>query len=136
MAGLRERGFVRSEKGHGGGWLLAGELSEITIRDVYVAIGSPPLLAIINETDETGCLVEQTVNAALGKSLVDAETLLLSRFGEVSLDALSANLHERLRIRAAERHTANEKNRCGTDSDQNRRSTRNGRHKGNHKHHG
>ena len=32
MAGLRDRGFVRSEKGHGGGWTLARDLSEITLR--------------------------------------------------------------------------------------------------------
>src|SRR5262245_23249210 len=37
MAGLRERGYVRSEKGHGGGWVLARDLAEITLRDVYEA---------------------------------------------------------------------------------------------------
>ena len=34
MAGLRERGYVRSEKGHGGGWTLACDLSQLTLRDV------------------------------------------------------------------------------------------------------
>ena len=28
MAGLREQGYVRSEKGHGGGWTLVRPLSE------------------------------------------------------------------------------------------------------------
>src|SRR3546814_14362527 len=40
LAGLREAGFVRSEKGHGGGWTIARDLSAITMRDVYDAIGS------------------------------------------------------------------------------------------------
>ncbi len=41
MAGLREQGYVRSEKGHGGGWTLACDLSKVTLRDVYTALGSP-----------------------------------------------------------------------------------------------
>ena len=36
LAGLRERGLVRSEKGHGGGWTLARELSRITLRHAGV----------------------------------------------------------------------------------------------------
>src|SRR3546814_19693317 len=44
LAGLREAGFVRSEKGHGGGWTIARGLSAITMRDVYDAIGRPHLL--------------------------------------------------------------------------------------------
>ena len=46
MAGLRERGFVRSEKGHGGGWEIARPLDTITLRDVHDALGAPALLAI------------------------------------------------------------------------------------------
>ena len=30
MAGLRERGFVQSEKGHGGGWTIACDLAAVT----------------------------------------------------------------------------------------------------------
>ena len=50
MAGLREQGYVRSEKGHGGGWTLACDLSKITLRDVYDALGCPSLLAIGHRT--------------------------------------------------------------------------------------
>jgi DNA-binding IscR family transcriptional regulator len=96
MAGLRERGYVRSEKGHGGGWTLACDLAQVTLRDVYVALGSPSLLAMGNRTEAPGCLVEQAVNAALGRTFEEAEALLLSRFGEVTLAALSADCHNRL----------------------------------------
>jgi Rrf2 family protein len=95
MAGLREHGHVRSEKGHGGGWTLARELSEITLRDVYDALGAPSLLAIENRTESPDCLVEQAVNAALGKSFDDAEALLLARLGEVTLASLSADVQGR-----------------------------------------
>lgn len=96
MAGLREHGYVQSEKGHGGGWTLACDLSRVTLRDVYTALGCPSLLAIGHRTDAPGCLVEQSVNAALGKSFQDAEALLLSRLGEVTLAMLSADFRKRL----------------------------------------
>jgi len=106
MAGLRERGFVRSEKGHGGGWTLARDLKEITLRDVHDAIGSPALLAIGNRTESPGCLVEQAVNAALADSFQDAEALLLARFGSITLKALHADFHARLaRIPENDRRT-------------------------------
>lgn len=96
MAGLRNQGYVRSEKGHGGGWTLACDLSKVTLRDIYTALGSPSLLAIGNRTEAPGCLVEQAVNAALTETFHEAETLLLSRFGEVTLAMLSADFHRRL----------------------------------------
>jgi DNA-binding IscR family transcriptional regulator len=96
MAGLREQGYVRSEKGHGGGWTLACDLSKVTLRDIYTALGSPSLLAMGNRTEAPGCLVEQAVNAALDQAFDDAETLLLARLGEVTLAMLSADFHARL----------------------------------------
>ncbi|MBB3910812.1 Rrf2 family transcriptional regulator [Sphingomonas desiccabilis] len=96
MAGLRDRGYVRSGKGHGGGWTIACDLATVTLRDVYEALGRPELLAMGNRTEAPGCLVEQAVNAALGEAFDEAEALLLRRFGEVSLAALSADFHTRL----------------------------------------
>jgi DNA-binding IscR family transcriptional regulator len=96
MAGLRDKGYVQSEKGHGGGWTLACNLSDVTLRDVYTALGSPSLLAIGNRTEAPGCLVEQAVNAALNQAFENAEALLLARLGEVTLAALSADFHKRL----------------------------------------
>lgn len=96
MAGLREQGYVCSEKGHGGGWTLACDLAAITLRDIYHALGSPSLLAMGNRTEAPGCLVEQAVNAALDAAYHDAEALLLSRLGDVTLEMLSADFHARL----------------------------------------
>lgn len=95
MAGLREQGYVRSEKGHGGGWTLARDLADITLRDIYDALGGPSLLAMGNRTEAPRCLVEQAVNSALGEAFREAEDLLLSRLGEVTLAALSADFHKR-----------------------------------------
>jgi Rrf2 family protein len=96
MAGLRDQGYVRSEKGHGGGWVLACDMSQITLRDIYNALDCPSLLAMGNRTETPGCLVEQAVNAALNQAFHDAEALLLSRFREVTLAMLAADFHGRL----------------------------------------
>lgn len=99
MAGLRDRGYVRSEKGHGGGWSLACDLGAVTLADIYAALGAPSLLAMGNRADAPGCLVEQAVNAALTEAFDAAEALLLARFGEVTLAALSADFHKRFAAR-------------------------------------
>lgn len=99
MAGPREQGFVRSEKGHGGGWQLACDLSAVTLLDIHRALGAPTLFAIGHRADAPGCLVEQAVNAALGEAFDAAEALLLARFGTVTLAKLSADFHQRLAAR-------------------------------------
>jgi len=96
MAGLRYAGFVVSEKGHGGGWSLACNLADITLRDIHEALGSPTLLAVGYRSERPDCLVEQAVNQALGTAFHDAEALLLARLGEVSLATLSADFHQRM----------------------------------------
>ncbi|WP_033074045.1 Rrf2 family transcriptional regulator [Sphingopyxis sp. MWB1] len=101
LGGLRNREMVRSEKGHGGGWTLACDLSAITLRDIYEAIGAPRLMAMSNRTEAPGCLVEQAVNAALDSSFSEAETLLLTRFEQVTLAALAADFHARMAARSS-----------------------------------
>jgi DNA-binding IscR family transcriptional regulator len=90
MAGLREQGFVTSEKGHGGGWLLSCDLKKITLHDVYEAIGSPTMLAIGNRAESSECLVEKAVNTATGNAFREAEKMLISKFHNTTL----ADLHK------------------------------------------
>lgn len=99
MAGLRDQGLVRSEKGHGGGWTIACDLDKVSLRDIYEALGKPDILAMGNRTEMPDCLVEQTVNAALGEAFDEAEALLLRRFGKVTLAQLSADFRARLKGR-------------------------------------
>ena len=85
MAGLREQGLVTSERGHGGGWQLARQLDQITLKDVYEAIGAPALFNIGPDVDQPDCLVEKAVDARLGATLDEAEALVLSRFADISV---------------------------------------------------
>ncbi|MDH1263684.1 Rrf2 family transcriptional regulator [Pseudomonas sp. GD03944] len=95
MAGLREQGYVRSEKGHGGGWTLARPLSEISMLDIYQALGEPPLFAIGLSNENPSCLVEQAVNASLTEALDQARALLLERLSGITLADLAADFEQR-----------------------------------------
>lgn len=97
MAGLRQQGLVRSEKGHGGGWVLARPLDAISLLDIYQALGEPQLFAIGPSVDNPACLVEQAVNEALEDSLSAARTLLLSRLAQTSLGDLGRQFEEKRR---------------------------------------
>lgn len=97
MAGLREQGFVRSGRGAGGGWEIACDLEALTLRDIYLALGAPKLLAIGVHLESPSCLVEQAVNQSLTEAFSEAEALLIERFGTVTL----ARLAEDFRARAA-----------------------------------
>jgi Rrf2 family protein len=87
MAGLREAGFVVSERGHGGGWVLARDLASVTLLDVQLAVGDS---APVTEAPSQ-CLVERAVQRALAASLGDAEALLMKRLAEVTLADLAAD---------------------------------------------
>ncbi len=96
MAGLREQGLVHSEKGHGGGWTLAREPSDITLADIYRAVGAPTIIAMSHRSENPGCLVEQAVNDALGDTFREVEAIFLTRLGAVTLDALAKDFKRRL----------------------------------------
>lgn len=95
LAGLREAGLVRAEKGHHGGWRIGRELSEITLLDVHLAIGSERLFTIGSDNDNPQCAVEAVVNDALAETLVDAERQLMARFATLTLQQLSVEFDAR-----------------------------------------
>jgi DNA-binding IscR family transcriptional regulator len=95
MAGLREAGFVRSVKGHGGGWTIACDLAAVSLHDVYAALGAPEPFALGNRTESPECLVEQSVNAALDEAFQEAEALLLEQMRKVSLGSLAEDFKKR-----------------------------------------
>lgn len=95
MAGLRDASYVRSEKGHGGGWVLACDLADVSLLDVHRAVGGPRLFAIGNEQDNPRCLVEKIVNQAVEDALREAEALLVARLGAVCLAELARDFDAR-----------------------------------------
>ncbi|WAM28088.1 Rrf2 family transcriptional regulator [Myxococcus sp. NMCA1] len=95
MAGLRDAGILTSVKGHGGGWSLARTLDTVTLGDVYEALGTPTLFSIGPHDESPGCLVEQTVNDALGKALDQAAALLMQHLRSTSVADLGRGVRRR-----------------------------------------
>jgi DNA-binding IscR family transcriptional regulator len=96
MAGLRDAGFVRSVKGHGGGWSLTRSLDGLTMLDVHRALGENRIFALGPADPEATCLVEQAVNDSLEGALREAEALLLRRLADVSLADIAADFDHRM----------------------------------------
>lgn len=89
LAGLRERGIVSSEKGHGGGWRLERGLETISMLDVYEALGPA--------NENATCLVEQAVDARLGESFRAATAELRRELRGTTL----AQIADDVEVRAA-----------------------------------
>jgi DNA-binding IscR family transcriptional regulator len=95
MAGLREAGYVTSAKGHNGGWELAVPLEDVTMADIYRALGSPEMFALGLANDDPKCLIEKAVNARIGDTLAAAEAMIVEHFGSMTLAELRADFEER-----------------------------------------
>lgn len=102
MGLLKEHGYVRSEKGHQGGWSLAKELSEMTLLDIHQALGGASIFSIGLSTDHPECLVEQAVNAALTGAFDAAQALLVQQLGNVTLSDLATDFDARFAAVQAE----------------------------------
>jgi DNA-binding IscR family transcriptional regulator len=100
MAGLRDAGLVRSEKGHAGGWTLMKSLESVTMMDVYTAVGEPRIFAIGLADPAPECLVEQAVNASMTDALHKAEALLIAQLGEVTLAKIAKDFESRFSARS------------------------------------
>ena len=102
MAGFREAGIVTSEKGHGGGWELSRGLGEISLLDVYRAVGEPALFNIGPDAEEAICLVERAVDARMSETLNEAERLLMARFADIRVADIADEFETRFAQAKAE----------------------------------
>jgi DNA-binding IscR family transcriptional regulator len=85
MAGLREAGYARSVKGHGGGWTIACDLATTSLLDIHRAVGGPRLFYIGGDEPNPACAVARAVDKALDGALKEAEALLNARLQSVTL---------------------------------------------------
>ncbi len=96
MAGLRDQNIVTSTKGAKGGWALACKLDEISLFNVYKAIGEPTLFSIGPKVDHPDCLVEQAVDERIDQTLSEAEALLMKRFKSITVEDIAQDFEKRL----------------------------------------
>ncbi|WP_343650131.1 Rrf2 family transcriptional regulator [Stenotrophomonas sp.] len=96
LAQLHKAGLVHSSRGHGGGSQLARDAAAITLHDVYVAVGSPPLVQVGTRDGGGGCPIQQLVNQALLDGAREAQRLLEARLQASTLDQLGADFARHL----------------------------------------
>ncbi len=85
MGLLRKAGIVGSSKGHGGGWYLEKPLADLSLTDVYSALGEPKLFAIGASDDTPTCLLERSANAATQRALDAARESFLQTLASQSV---------------------------------------------------
>ncbi|GHC64191.1 RrF2 family transcriptional regulator [Limoniibacter endophyticus] len=89
LGALREHGLVTSEKGHAGGWRLTRPPEEITLADVYQALGERFLrLEVEGDENPPTCKIEIALLGQVDSALNDAEALLVSRLGKTTIAKL------------------------------------------------
>lgn len=98
LAQLQRAGLVRSERGHGGGSVLARPPAQITLLDIYRGIDSPPLIQIGAREGAVGCPIKQLVDTALHDGALEAQRLLEARLGASTLASLGAAFADHLQL--------------------------------------
>ena len=92
MAGLRDWGLVVATRGRNGGWRLARELHEITVKEIHEALGAPDLVTLGSRSEHPRCPVERAVIATLSPVAAAAEALLLDRLGAMTLSDIARGI--------------------------------------------
>ncbi|WP_254871426.1 Rrf2 family transcriptional regulator [Pseudooceanicola sp. HF7] len=85
LAGLRDAELLTSTKGHGGGWSLSRPLTEMSLLDLYSALGSPELFAIAPDDDQPSCLLAQAANTATNDALHAARQVFEDRLAALTV---------------------------------------------------
>lgn len=97
LSKLREAGLVRAVQGPGGGFTLAVDARELTLRDVYEAVEERGLL-LVHAEGNPRCPVGRNIGAMLEQVTVDAEKAMLASLAERTIASLvrKVNLLERV----------------------------------------
>jgi Rrf2 family protein len=99
LAGLRDAGLVASARGAGGGWMLTRKPADVTLRDIYTALGERLLVAIDVAAPPptargSACAIRRAVSTTLDEFLDDADALLAARLNRITLASLAARIRE------------------------------------------
>lgn len=92
---LREAGLLISENGPRGGWKLARSPEQISLADVYLALGERFMRPELSgEDNPPQCVVERELRSELDAALDAAETTLTRHLSKVAIASLGAALRD------------------------------------------
>lgn len=91
---LREAGLLKSKKGHSGGWVLAKPASNISLADVYLALGERIVSTGRLQDRQSSCAVENVIWKQVSSILRDIEDSLVQRLEETLLTDINKSSGE------------------------------------------
>lgn len=86
---LREAGIVEASKGPNGGWTLMRPAEDITLHQVYSAMGERLLIRTESDPGDVTCAIVRSVDRVMTDFLDDAEALLAARLARVRLSDIA-----------------------------------------------
>ena len=96
LSQLRDAGLVRSKPGPSGGFALDGRPEEITLLDVYSAVGlGPPFRADQNDPNPE-CPIGSNIRPALSDAFEPVQTALHDALAGVTLADIVGDVRERM----------------------------------------
>lgn len=75
---LRKAGLVQATRGRDGGWTLTRDAADITLLDVYLAVGGEPIFAMHTTPPDAECYVGFGIQPVLTRVYADATASLCS----------------------------------------------------------
>jgi Rrf2 family protein len=85
LAKLSKAGLVETRTGPAGSSRLARKAKDISLRDIYRAVGAPKAIAIHHYAELKCCPVSCHIKEALGRAQGSAQTALEASLAEISL---------------------------------------------------
>lgn len=89
---LKKKGIVESEKGHGGGWIVAKDAKDISFSDVFHALDEKLVPAAPKLDNDEQCMIMKTLALIMSDFLSDAQALLDNRLKKISIHDLVTQL--------------------------------------------
>jgi Rrf2 family protein len=94
LAKLSKAGLVKTAMGKGGACWLARPARQISLLEIYHAVGAPKAFAIHRYPVEKGCPVSCHIKSVLGRVLDESQQALEQRLRRINLAQLIAQLRE------------------------------------------
>ena len=85
LGSLRAAGLVESQRGQGAGWRLTRTPESITLRDVYLAVGPDPLIALHAAPPNQDCPVGRGIPPVLREVYDRAEESMKAELAAVTI---------------------------------------------------
>ena len=88
---LRDAQIVDASKGPNGGWSLSRPAEDITLRQVYEAMGERLLVRTESDPGDVTCAIVRSVDRVMTEFLDDAEALLAARLARTRLSDIAGD---------------------------------------------